>query len=124
MSMSQMLLSINPEHVENILSGKKRYEFRKVRCRDDISSIIIYATSPIMRVVAEVEVIDIIVDAPQVVWDITSKYAGISKTFFNQYYEGRKKAVAYELGEVQIYSEPRPLAELGISHAPQSFVYV
>lgn len=26
-------MSINPEHVENILSGVKRYEFRKVRCR-------------------------------------------------------------------------------------------
>jgi len=122
--MSQMLLSINPEHVANILSGKKKYEFRKVRCRDDINSIIIYATSPVMRVVAEVEVIDIIEDAPQTVWSKTFKYAGISKTFFNQYYKGREKAVAYELGEVQVYSEPRPLAELGIRHAPQSFIYV
>lgn len=122
--MSQMLLSINPEHVENILSGKKRFEFRKVRCRNDISGIIIYATSPIMRVVAEVRVVDIIEDTPQVVWSKTSDYAGISKVFFNQYYKGRKKAVAYQLGEVNVYSEPRPLSELGVSHAPQSFVYV
>lgn len=122
--MSQMLLSINPEHVDNILSGKKKYEFRKVRCRNEISSILIYATSPVMRVVAEVEIVDIIEDVPQTVWDKTSKYAGITKTFFNQYYKGRTKAVAYELGEVQVYSEPRPLAELGIRHAPQSFVYV
>jgi len=122
--MSRMLLSINPKHVENIISGKKKYEFRKVRCRNDISSIIIYATSPIMRVVAEVEVKSIIEDMPQVVWNMTSKYAGINKTLFNQYYKGRKKAIAYELGKVQVYSEPRYLAELGIRHAPQSFVYV
>ena len=122
--MSQMLLSINPEHVKNILSGKKKYEFRKVRCRNNISSIVIYATSPIMRIVAEVEVIDIIEDVPQAVWSKTFEYAGISKEFFNQYYKGRNKAVAYKLGEVEVYSEPRSLAELGIKHAPQSFVYV
>lgn len=124
MLMSQMLLSINPEHVKNILSGKKKYEFRKIRCRKGVNSIVIYATSPIMRVVAEVEVVDIIEGEPQAIWSMTSKYAGISKTFFNQYYKGQKKAVAYELGEVQIYSEPRPLAELGIRHPPQSLVYV
>ena len=122
--MSQMLLSINPEHVENILSGKKKYEFRKVRCRNEINSIIIYATSPIMRVVAEVEIIAIIEDAPQMVWRKTAKNAGITKSFFNQYYEGKAKAVAYELGEVQVYPEPRELEDLGIRHAPQSFVYV
>ena len=122
--MSQMLLSINPEHVANIISEKKKYEFRKVRCRDNVSSIVIYATAPVMRVVAEVEVVDIIEDAPGAVWSKTFKYAGITRTFFNQYYKGRTKAVAYELGEVQVYSEPRPLAELGIRHAPRSFVYV
>lgn len=33
MSMCQMLLSINPEYVEGILQGIKRYEYRKFRCR-------------------------------------------------------------------------------------------
>lgn len=41
-----MLLSINPEHVENILSGVKKIEFRKVRCKSDVNKIIIYATAP------------------------------------------------------------------------------
>ena len=45
--MSQMLLSINPEHVENILLGTKRFEFRKVRCKYEVSKIIIYATAPV-----------------------------------------------------------------------------
>ncbi len=43
--MYQMLLSVNPEHVENILLGKKQYEFRKIRCRPDVDKIIIYARS-------------------------------------------------------------------------------
>ena len=43
--MCQMLLSINPEYVTSILQGKKVYEYRKFRCRDDVDKIIIYATA-------------------------------------------------------------------------------
>lgn len=122
--MSQMLLSINPEHVENILHGTKKYEFRKVRCRSDVNTIIIYATSPVMQVVAEVEVLGIIEDQPDSVWDITSEFAGISKGFFDRYFEGKEKAVAYQLGDVKIYPKPKALLDYGINFAPQSFVYV
>lgn len=122
--MSSILLSIHPEHVEKILLGKKKYEFRKVRCRNDIKKIIIYATSPIMRVVAEVEVTSVIEGSPQEVWLRTCKYAGVSESFFNQYYTGCKKAVAYELGEISTYSKPKLLAEIGVTHAPQSFLYL
>lgn len=122
--MCQMLLSINPEHVENILYGNKRYEFRKVRCKSNVDVILIYATSPIMRVVAEVEVVEIIEDAPDTVWNLTSEYAGISKHFFDMYYEGKEKAVAYGLGKVKKYSRPKTLSDFGLRVAPQSFVYV
>ncbi len=50
-----MLLSINPEHVEKILTGQKQFEFRKVRCRSDVSKIVIYATSPVMKIVGEAD---------------------------------------------------------------------
>ena len=124
MSMSRMLLSIKPEHVANIISGIKRYEFRKVRCRDNISSIIIYATSPVMRVIGEVEILDVIEDIPKIVWNKTADYAGISSIFFNKYYEGKNKAVAYRLGKVNVYKEPRLLNEYGVKAAPQSFIYL
>jgi predicted transcriptional regulator len=119
-----MLLSINPEHVENILLGKKKFELRKVRCREDVDTIIIYATFPVMKVVAEAEVLDVIEDHPNDVWDIVSEYAGISKGFFDKYYEGKDKAVAYHLGRVKEYSIPKTLSDYGINFAPQSFVYV
>jgi len=53
----KILLSINPEHVENILNGSKLFEFRKIRCKNNVDKIIIYATFPVMRVVAEVKYI-------------------------------------------------------------------
>ena len=122
--MSQMLLSINPEHVENILLGKKKFEFRKVRCKSDVKTIIIYATSPIMQVVAEAEIIGIIEDDPNSVWTLTSEFAGISRGFYDRYFAGKSKAVAYCLGDVERYLIPKNLSDYGISFAPQSFVYV
>lgn len=47
--MSKMLLSIKPEYVKKILSGKKKYEFRKFHCHDDVDTIVIYCTSPVKK---------------------------------------------------------------------------
>ena len=117
-------MSINPEHVDNILAGTKKFEFRKTKCKEKIDSIIIYSTFPIMRVVAEVEVKDIIEDTPQIVWSKTRTAAGIDKIFFDRYYNGRDIAVAYVLGEVKKFSAPKCLADYGVKAAPQSYVYV
>ena len=122
--MRKMLLSINPEHVENILSGTKRYEFRKVRCRFDVDKIIIYSTAPVMMVVGEAEIVSIIEDEPEKVWELTSDYSGIAKEFFDRYYKDKDKAVAYKLGKIKKYLEPLKLSDFGINFAPQSFVYV
>ena len=54
--MCAILLSINPIHVENIMNGTKRYEFRKKACKRHVDKILIYSTNPIMRVVGEAEV--------------------------------------------------------------------
>lgn len=119
-----MLLSINPEHVEKILSGEKKFEFRKVRCRPDVDKIIIYATSPVMQIVGEVDVLDIIEDNPETVWERTSEHAGISREFYNNYYKGKGKAVAYKLGTVNKYEKFANLSDFGIRSAPQSFIYI
>lgn len=119
-----MLLSINPEHVYNILQGKKTYEFRKILCKRDIDTIIIYATFPVKKIVGEVEVLEAIEMDKEKLWKITKKKSGITKEFFDKYYEGRDTAVAYKLGEVIKYKEPHSLSDFGIKMAPQSFMYI
>jgi len=120
----KILLSINPEHVENILNGSKRYEYRKVKCKSDVDKIVIYSTSPVKLVVGEVEILDVIEDVPDRVWGITAQSSGISKMFFDAYFENREKAIAYRLGKVKKYKEPLQLSDFGIRFAPQSFMYV
>jgi len=122
--MCQMLLSINPEHIENILCGKKLFEYRKVRCKSDVDKIIMYATAPQKMVVAEAEIEEIIEDEINEVWRQTREFAGISYEFFRAYYKGKKKAVAYRLRNVEAYERPRQLSEYGVEYPPQSFVYL
>lgn len=120
----KILISINPEHVENIISGIKKYEYRKLAAKQDISSIIIYVTTPVKRVVAEAEIIDVLMLPPEELWKETKEASGISKKFFDEYFKGREVAYAYKLGVIKVYDEPKSLLDYGVKAAPQSFVYL
>lgn len=122
--MKTLLLSINPEYVENILNETKRFEFRKSRCKYSVDSVIIYSTAPVKKIVGEAHIVRIIESSPEEVWNETKDAAGITKGFFDEYYRGREKAVAYELGDVIKYAEPMALSDFGLRWPPQSYSYV
>ena len=122
--MCKILMSINPEHVNNILNGNKIYEYRKTKCKKKIDSIVIYSTAPVMKVIAEVEVKCIIEGEPNAVWQKTKNGAGIEKSFYDEYYKNRSKAVAYCLGNIQLFEVQRSLPYYGIKTPPQSFIYL
>lgn len=120
----KILISINPEHVENIINGTKKYEYRRVAAKQDISSIIIYETFPIKRIVAEAEIEDVLMLSKEELWDVTKDKSGISKEFYDEYFKEKEIAYAYKLGKVTVYEEPKLLSEYNIKCAPQSFVYL
>lgn len=122
--MQKMLLSINPEHVKNIVSGKKKVEYRRVRCKRDIDSIVIYSTSPEKKIIGEVEVKRVIEGTLEEIWNLTKDIGCISYDFFKKYYFGKNEAVAYELGTLELYPKPKELSEYGIKSAPQSYMYI
>jgi predicted transcriptional regulator len=122
--LSAILLSINPEYVEKIFMGIKKYEFRKSVSKVPVNKIIIYATSPIKKVVGEAIVENILADSPKNIWQQTKNESGVSAKFFNAYYMGKLQAVAYKLGAVTKYDNPKELSSYGISQAPQSFIYL
>ena len=118
------LFSIRPEYVEQIFNGTKKFEYRKQPNRFPISKILIYETAPIMKIVGEVEVEEVLVDTPKAIWEKTKKYSGISKEYYFQYYRRRYAAVAYQLKNVIKYDNPKELSDFGIKRAPQSFCYL
>jgi len=122
--MSRMLLSIKPKYVDEIIAGTKQYEFRKFHCRDDIKTIIIYATAPIKKVVAEVSLLGIVEGDVDSVWKQTKFAGGITHKDYREYYKKRNTATAYHLGVVIQYDYPMNLSDFGLNYVPQSFAYV
>ncbi|MDR0218529.1 MAG: ASCH domain-containing protein [Enterobacteriaceae bacterium] len=122
----KVLLSIKPEFAEKILNGTKKYEFRKgIFKNTSVRSVVIYATMPIGRIVGEFDIENIIEDEPEVVWHKTYEHAGISKQFFDSYFDKKKKAFAIKIGNVKKYSTPISLNEMGNNIvAPQSYRYL
>lgn len=123
--MCNILMSIKPQYVEKILSGNKKYEYRKNRAkRNDIDKIIIYSTAPIMKVVAEVDIEEIIESTPDILWKKTKLESGITEEFFYKYYKNKTTAVVYKLGNIKIYDKPKSLNDIGVKYVPQSFIYL
>ena len=119
------LLSIKPEFAEKIFSGKKGFEFRKASFSRDVTSIVLYVTYPVGKIVGEFDVVKIIEDTPQSLWEQTHEQAGITKTFFFHYFKGRKKAFAIKIGEARKYSEAiDPYKDDALFIPPQSFRYL
>lgn len=122
----KILLSIRPEFAEKILQGKKQYEFRKVLPKAaGVTTIVIYATMPLGKVVGEFDIAEILSDTPRKIWSETASFSGISRQFFNEYFEGREVAHAIKVKKVRRYSSPRELSSIIASGvAPQSFCYL
>ena len=119
-----IILSIHPKHIEKILSGKKRYEYRK-RIPQDINYIIVYATAPTKKVVAIIEIDMVMKDTPQNIWDVTQSESGVSYEFFMNYFNA--VPTAYAIKFRNIYSLPTPIditAIDGVKSAPQAYQYV
>ena len=121
---SKILISINPEHVENIINLTKRYEYRTKVAKKDIDSLIVYSTFPEKKVVAEVEIIEVLSYDPNTLWELTSSESSISKKYFDQYFNGREIAHAYKLGKVKVFENPKTLLDFGVKFAPQSYIYL
>ena len=123
--MCRILMPINPEYVDEILAGRKKYEYRKIKAkRNNIDKMIIYSTSPIMKVVAEVDIKEILEEEPEKLWEMTKNESGITKEFYNKYYKNKNTAIAYKLGAIKVYDKPKNLNDIGINYVPQSFVYL
>lgn len=122
--MKNIVLPIKSEYVRQILQGTKKYEFRKIKCKEKINYMYIYETAPVKKVVAKVKVIDIIEGTPDEVWNKCYHSAGIEKSGYDKYFLNRSKAYAFCLGECIKFESPKELSDYGINFTPQSFVYI
>ena len=73
-----VLMSIKPKYVEKILSGEKKYEYRKTLLKKDVESILVYSTSPVKKVVCEIKLLEVVKGTLEYVYSKTNKEGGIT----------------------------------------------
>lgn len=118
------LLSIKPKYAAAILSGEKKYEFRRTIFSRHVDVVLIYVTAPVRRVVAEFDILSVFRESLKTLWQNTRKHAGMDEDSFFSYFDGLQTGYAIEIGEVREYEEPFcPIRKLSIK-PPQSFVYL
>lgn len=122
----KVLLAIKPEFADKIFNGTKRVEFRRnIFKSHKITSIVVYASSPIKKIIGEFEIDEVLAGAPEYLWCETSKDAGISKSYFDQYFTNKGTGYAIRIKSFKKYRDPLCLlSDFNITRPPQSFQYL
>jgi type I restriction enzyme S subunit len=121
-----VLLSIKPKFAESIISGMKKYEFRKnAFTKKDIGRVYIYSTTPIKKIVGIFRINKIIEDKPSALWYRLKDDAGISEEEFFAYFKNREVGFAFQIVDVEKFENPvDPKIIFPNFVPPQSFRYL
>src|SRR5574344_5583 len=120
-----VLLSIKPEFADKIFNGTKKYEFRKaIFKRTDVRRVIVYASSPVQRVIGEFQIESILNDSVENLWKRTSEYSGITKDFYHPYFAGREQAYEIQVGRIKRNKKQKTWQDYNRKFAPQAYVYM
>jgi predicted transcriptional regulator len=121
-----ILISLEPRHAENIMSGRKRVELRKRPMNIHIGTTVwIYAKLPVGSVVGKAMVSEVHAATPASIWRRFGKDTGVTKQEFSAYYGSSTQAVVLVLGEPRRFEKAISLDHLrkttGSFHPPQFF---
>jgi predicted transcriptional regulator len=121
-----VLLSIKPKYVKSIIEGDKRYEFRKTIFKNrEIDRIFIYSSSPVKKIVGSFEIGCILEDHSSDLWDTVKEFAGIDNRDFFAYFDGKSRAFAIEIQNLQEFNDPiDPYETMPGFVPPQSYCYM
>lgn len=123
---TRVLLSVKPQFAEAILAGRKTYEFRRAMFRRrNVNTVVLYASSPVCRVVGEFTIQEVLSLALDALWEKTREGGDIDRDYFYRYFRGLEGGYALKVNRVRRYRSPLYLKkDLGITHPPQSFCYL
>ena len=123
-----VVLSIKPEFVKAIAAGTKKVELRRRFPTNTAGMmLVIYATLPVGAAVGVVPINGVDRRSPAELWTSHEEHTGVSRSYFDQYFEGCDVGHAVELGDFQVL-EPITMADMNAIlpgfRPPQSYRYL
>lgn len=126
MNKKYVLMSIKPCYAEAIRSGNKTVELRKISPKLNKGDIIvIYESSPVMKITAYCEVNNIITLPKKELWHRVRNSAFISEKKYDEYFSSKNLATGIFLQNIISLATPKSLNSISDSiKAPQSYRYI
>jgi len=116
---------IKKKYTDKIMSGEKRCELRKRLPNSNLKYILIYATTPMARVIGYAEVKELHKNSVLNIWNRFSNIAGISRKDYFEYFSNNDTACLIELSRVYKFVRPFKVSEISEEfRVPQSFCYI
>ena len=121
----KILLSIKPEYSKKILSGEKKYEFRRQKPKENFEVVFVYESSPSKSIVGYFSVKKIISGSPNKIWKKCKRYGGIEKENYLAYCENKNIIHAIEIDKIFEFDSPIDPFEIHTNFKPpQNFSYL
>jgi len=121
----KVLLSIKPEFADKIFSGTKKYEFRRsIFKKKEVKTVVVYASSPVQKIIGEFEIETIIKEELNRLWNLTKDFSGISEDYFFEYFSNKDNGFAIKIKRTKKYKRPLSIKEDFHATPPQSFMYL
>lgn len=120
-----VLISIKPKYVSEIIKGNKKVEYRKGIFKKSVNKVYIYSSSPEKRIIGYFEYGGYLVGTPSETWEKTNSIGGIDKKEYFEYFKDKKEAYAIKIDKLFIFQEkinPQDIFENFIP--PQSYKYL
>ena len=120
-----VLLSIKPRFVFEIINGRKKYEFRKNIFKQNIEIIYIYSSNPTKKIIGYFTSDKILYDDKGKIWNLTHDVSGLSKEEYDNYFINKKKAYALSISNLTLLENYiDPYQKIKNFCPPQSFRYI
>lgn len=123
-------MSIKPKYAEQIFSGAKTVELRKVKPQKMTTGdhVLLYSSSPKKCVTGFFEVASIIVADPKTLWKHVKNHAGIEKAEYDRYFKDANQACGIVIKKAYPFRSTISLTTLKTLllgfRAPQSYRYL
>lgn len=122
---TNVLISIKPKYVDEILNEKKKFEYRKSIFKREIDKIYIYSTSPEQKIVGYFVYTGYYKETPEIIWQNTKKYSGIDEESYYKYFYKRPYAYAIKIEQINAFRKPiDPQKAFQNFLPPQSYIYL
>ena len=119
-----VILSIQPKFADKIFEKTKKYEYRKVIFSSNIKKVFVYASNPVCKIIGYFIIDEIVQGSPSSVWRKTSKDSGITREYFDDYFDGHDTAFAIKIKSVKQFKTPiNPKNIIKNFRPPQNFMY-